>query len=748
MVSSVAKVAVSKATYWIDRPYDYAIPDSLADRIRPGVRVMVRFSRSDVLTEAVVLAVAKASSYEKLKPVLSIVDGPALTRKQIGLALYMREHCFCTVYDAVRVILPSGAFTGSDGKRKVKDAVREIAVLDLSPDEAKKQADKLRKKAPQQTKLLELLSDFIRLSTKDLLQYAGVSSREPLKALQQKGYVSFEYREVFRRPSVSEQEKRELPDLTDSQREVFSSLSGVVFNGAFSTSLLFGVTGSGKTVVYSHLIRECLKKEKSVLFLVPEIALTPQFIREFTSYFGDLVAILHSNLRTSERYDEWKRAASGEARLVIGTRSAVFAPVKDLGLIILDEEQEDSYKSEGSPRYDAREIARYRCREESCGLLLGSATPDLTTMYRAKNGDYNLFVLPDRYNTFALPEVQIVDMKDELLNGNSTDISSVLKEELEKNIGKGEQSLLFLNRRGANRSVTCVQCGYVYRCPRCSVSLTYHSRGERLICHYCGHTQKADKVCPSCGGTLNYTGSGTQSIETQLEEIFPEVPTIRLDADAVSQSGTHELILNRFVREKIPIMVGTQMIGKGHNFPDVTLSGVLSADQSLYAGDYRAAEKTFSLLTQVIGRSGRDSRKGRAVIQSFTPDNPVIRFAAEQDYMRFYDYEIEFRRVQRMPPFSDLFAVLSVGKDEKTVLRCAEQIRLMLESEVHEHPQMQVMGPSPLPVAKVNDRYRFAVYISGSSTPKLRTLISNTVIACCLNKAFRGVTVYADPNPI
>ena len=747
MGSSTAKIAVSKATYWIDRPYDYSIPDALADRIRPGVRVMVRFSRSERLMEGIVLAVTRESSVENCKPILSIVEGPVLDRKQIALALYMREHFFCTVYDAVRVLLPAGAFTGSDGRRKVKDAMREIAVLNGSADEARAKAETLQRRAPQQAKILEVLADFETLSGRELLLYSG-AQRSSLKTLEKKGLLSLEYREVYRRPALSPVAGKDLPELTEPQADVFAPLCSLLDKPEFSASLLYGVTGSGKTVVYSHLIRRCLDSGRSVIFLVPEIALTPQFIREFSSYFGSLVAILHSSLRDSERYDEWKRAASGEARLIIGTRSAVFTPVNDLGLIIIDEEHEDSYKSESSPRYDAREIARYRCREENCALLLGSATPDLVSMYRAGNGEDHLFTLPDRFNSFELPEVRIVDMKQELLSGNASDISSVLRDELTKNLEKGEQSLLFLNRRGTSRSVSCVNCGYVYRCPRCSVSLTYHGRGDRLICHYCGHTQKVGKTCPECGGPLNFTGSGTQSIETQLAEIFPDIRTLRLDADAVSQTGTHEAILNRFIEENTPVLIGTQMIGKGHNFPNVTLSAVLSADQSLYAGDYRAAEKTFSLLTQVIGRSGRAERKGRAVIQTFTPENPVIRFAASQDYLRFYNYEIEFRRIQEMPPFRNLIAVLSVGREEQTAFRCADHIRKMLESEAPGHPQMKIVGPAPLPVARVNEKYRFAVYITGTSTAKLRNLISNTIIACNLNKEFRDVSVYADPNPI
>lgn len=748
MYPRVARIAISKATYHIDRPYDYSIPADYAGRVLPGMRVLVEFSRYAVPVEGLVLALASSSRFDDLKPVIRILDErPVLSPKQLKLALYMREQYFCTIYDAVRTILPAGLFFDDSGKRKVKDAFREIAVLNVSREEAVSFSAKAQKIAPQQAHIMEVLADFGSLSSKDLLQYSG-ASRYSLVSLKNKGLLTFKNVEYFRRPSVGEEDRKKLPVLTLQQEDVFQNILKSVSNGQYFTSLLFGVTGSGKSCVYAHLIRHCLDDGKSVLFLVPEIALTPQFIREFSSYFGNEIAIIHSGLSAGERLDEWKRISSGSARLVIGTRSAVFAPVTDLGLIIIDEEQEDSYKSESTPRYSAREIAAYRCAEESCGLLLGSATPDVCTMYNAQKGKYSLLTLPERYNRLALPEVRIVDMKDELLAGNPGMISSALKDELAFNIEKSEQSLIFLNRRGTSRAVSCINCGFVYKCPRCSVSLAYHARGDRLICHYCGYSKRTDRTCPSCGGKLQQIGSGTQKIEDSLSELFPEAQVIRLDTDAVSQTGDREKILSRFVEEKIPILVGTQMIGKGHNFSNVTLSGVISADQSLYSGNYRAAEKTFSILTQVIGRSGRADKKGRAVIQTLTPDNPVIRFAARQDYLSYYEYELEFRRIQNMPPFCELIALVSVGKDEKTVIRCAEHIRACLAAETAPSNSVSVIGPSPLSVARINEKYRYAVYAACQESVKLNKLISNILIGCSLNKTFKGINVYADRNPL
>ena len=748
MSRTVAKIAVSAATYWLDRPYDYLIPPEFADKALPGMRVLVPFSRGNRRTEGIILAVGDQSSYEQqLKTVLVLLDEePVISDELIRLALFMRERFFCTVYDAVRAMLPAGLWFDETGRRRAKDKCQEMVRLALAPEEAEALRDAKRMRSPAQARILEELCAFECLPAHDLLLHTG-TKKPTLKALEKIGAVELYEREVYRRPQIHVGETQPLPVLTEEQERAFSGIDGLARSDRAGAALLFGVTGSGKTSVYIHLIDSQLRRSRSVILLVPEIALTPQMIETFSSHFGNEVAVLHSSLSVGERYDEWKRVKSGKARVVIGTRSAVFAPVSDLGLIIIDEEQEETYKSENTPRYHARDVAKYRCAKSNCLLLLGSATPDVVSMHAARTGRYAFFQLQSRYNERELPAVEIVDMKRELRRGNGGSISSLLREELQKNLERGEQSILFINRRGANRLISCGECGYVYRCPRCSVSLTYHSANGRLMCHYCGYSQKPDEDCPDCGGALKYIGVGTQMVEEEIRELFPETPVLRMDADTVAPVGSHEKLLDRFRNEKIPIMVGTQMVTKGLNFENVTLVGVISADQSLYAGNYRAGERTFSLITQVIGRSGRGSKPGRAVIQTFTPDNETIVQAARQDYFAFYASECELRKIQRTPPFSEILAVTVSGMNEEHVYRACRVIRQRLDSLLETNASAQVLGPAPLAVVKVNNRYRYRVMLYGGSNSGLRALLASVVMECCRDKRFADVSIFADNDP-
>lgn len=747
-MSGIAKIAVSAATYWVDRPYDYKIPDSLSAQVVPGVRVFVPFGRGNKRSEGVVLALAEHSGYEHLKPVELVLDEkPLLTDAQLKLVLWMRERFFCTVYDAVKAMLPAGLWYDSRGVRKVGDKSVKMAELSISTEEAIILAGQKKRRAPQQSELLKALCSVGRVSVKELCYFTG-ASKQSLNALERSGVVRYSEQEVYRRPGYKSGETRPLPELNAAQKEAFDGIYTLTQAGEARAALLFGVTGSGKTTIYIRLIAKQLEQGKSAIMLVPEIALTPQMLQTFSSHFGDDIAVLHSSLAIGERYDEWKRVKNGEARVVIGTRSAVFAPVSNLGIIIIDEEQEDTYKSENNPRYHARDVAKYLCAKAGATLLLGSATPDIESRYYARQGRYSYFALPGRYNERSLPRVEIVDMKRELRKGNGSDISALLHEELRKNIENGEQSILFLNRRGAGKHVTCIECGYTYRCGNCSVSLTYHSANKRMMCHYCGHSQRMEKECPDCGGKLNIVGTGTQRIEDRLHEIFPGVPILRMDTDTVIPAGSHEALLDRFRDERIPIMVGTQMVTKGLNFENVTLVGVISADQSLYAGDYRSGERTFSLITQVVGRSGRGERPGRAVIQTFTPQNQTILQAANQDYERFYSSEIELRRVQHSPPFVALYAITASGMEEAGVLRCCTAVRAILKERLDSEKDVMILGPAPLPVVKVNNRFRYRVMVSCPPEKKLRGLVSNIVIYCNTNKDFRGISVFADMNPL
>ena len=746
--ATVAKIAVCAATYWLDKPYDYLIPEALLGKVKPGVRVTVPFSRGNRRSEGIVLGVSDRSDFDKLKPIESVLDNdPVLTPSQIRLALWMHDRFFCTVYDAVKTILPAGFWFKSDGTRRINDKTSEMISLAVGAEEAFALSQAKRRKAPMQAELLALLCSVGRVSAQEALYFTG-ASRQSLKALVNAGLVQTDFEEIFRRPEIWTDDIQALPVLNSAQNAVYEGLNELLSESSAEAALLCGVTGSGKTSVYIHLIDDVLKAGKSAILLVPEISLTPQMIRTFSGYFGNQVAVLHSSLSLGERYDEWKRAKNGDARLVIGTRSAVFAPFENLGLIIIDEEQEESYKSENSPRYHARDIAKYRCAKTDSLLLLGSATPDIESRYAAETGKYKYFELNERYNEMQLPAVRIVDMKSELRRGNGGNISVRLQNELEENLVRGEQSILFINRRGANKLISCGECGHIYKCPNCSVSLTYHSSNRRLMCHYCGYSRKPDPFCPDCGGLLTFIGAGTQLIEEELKQLFPDAGVIRMDTDTVKAAGSHEALLEKFREEKIPIMVGTQMVTKGLNFENVTLIGVLSADQSLYCGDYRSGERTFSLITQVVGRSGRGKKPGRAVIQTFTPQNEIIRLAAAQDYDGFYRSEIQLRRLQHTPPFADIISITASGAEESAVLKCCSDIRRILAASVRSRPDVSILGPAPLAVVKVNNRYRYRVNLSCRADKEIRELVSAVLIKLNSSGKYKGVSIFADNNPL
>ena len=537
--------------------------------------------------------------------------------------------------------------------------------------------------------------------------------------------------------------------LNDDQQTCFEGLSRQMAQPEPGVALLYGVTGSGKTSVYIKLIQAALDGGRSAMLLVPEIALTPQLLGLLAAYFGEQVAVLHSNLSAAERYDQWKRVRQGNARVVVGTRSAVFAPC-DPGLIILDEEQEHSYKSENNPRYCAREVAIWRGAKEKALVLLGSATPSIETMYRAQSGLYRLYTLKNRFGGRKLPAVEIVDMRQELKMGNDLSLSIPLREAILDTWKAGKQTILLLNRRGNSRCLVCVDCRESPECPRCSVRLTYHSANHRLMCHYCGYSQPVPDRCPKCGGPIKTIGTGTQKVQQELAMLLPEMETIRMDADTVSAVNTHEKILDRFRKEKIPVLIGTQMVAKGLNLPDVTLVGVLDADLSLYTGGYRAGETTFNMLTQVVGRAGRGDAPGRAMIQTLVPEHQIIRLAARQDYDGFYALELGLRRVQNAPPFGDFTLITFIGEDEGAVMRGAvkmrDSIRTCLRQPEYAGEECTVLGPAPCPVPKINYHFRYRLTLHGKMTKNLRLLLAFLLRQFGRDGGNRGVSAFADIN--
>jgi len=654
--------------------------------------------------------------------------------------------------EAIHLLREKGVIVqDTSAARGIGDKTELVAELAVAPEEALAQMAAKRRRAPLQYQAIETLCAVGQVSAKELCYFTG-ASLSTLRTLERAGLVLLTKREVYRRQRDSGQRPiSEEPELNGEQEAVFRGLLALCGTERAEAALLYGVTGSGKTLVYIKLIGALLEQNKSAIVLVPEIALTPQLMDRFTAYFGDRVALLHSSLSAGERYDEWKRIRSGEARVVVGTRSAVFAPVSDLGAIILDEEQEPSYKSEQTPRYHARDVAKYRCAKAGALLLMGSATPTAETMYFAKSGQYHLFELPNRFNEKALPSVDIVDMKDELRRGNGTCISEKLKQELAVTFSRKEQAILFLNRRGANRMVACAECGEAPDCPRCSVKLTYHSANHRLMCHHCGHSQALPQHCPACGGVLTFIGAGTQKAEEELSRCFPDVEVLRMDADTVTATNNHEAILARFETERVPVLLGTQMVAKGLDFENVTLVGVLAADQLLYSEDYRAGERTFSLLTQVIGRAGRGNKAGRALIQTHTPGNDIILCAARQDYDAFYTQEIRMRALRRQPPFSDLLVVSASGVEETAVLRACMRLRdafeFALQSPEYSGIDYQLLGPAPAAVAKVNNRYRYRITLNIKNTKEVRRLAAHLLRQAMQDKLNRTVSFFADFDP-
>ncbi len=634
----------------------------------------------------------------------------------------------------------------------VSDKTLRMVSLAVEREEAMAAVEKKKASAPVRYAVVELLCTEGTLAASDICYYTGATSAT-LRGLEKAGIVRFSSEEVFRVPTYEAAQGAQPVVLNDEQRLAFEGLDALARAGEPKAALLYGVTASGKTQVYIRLIQETLKRGRTALLLVPEIALTPQMMARFTVCFGDTVAMLHSALRLTERYDQWKRIRRGEVRVVLGTRSAVFAPLENVGLIIMDEEQESTYISENPPRYHTRDVAQFRCAKNGALLLLGSATPTVETYHAVQEGRYQVFNLYRRYNQQSLPLVTIADMRRELRAGNESVLSAPLREELSANLARGEQSILFLNRRGSARMLLCGACGAVPECPRCSVPLTYHSANGRLMCHYCGFSRPAFDRCPDCGSPMRPVGTGTQRVEEELRQAFPDAGVLRMDMDTVGASHGHEKLLRRFVDEKIPILLGTQMVAKGLDFENVTLVGVLAADLSLYVDNYRAAERTFSLISQVVGRAGRGSKQGRAVIQTFTPENDVIRTAAAQDYEAFYRSEIRMRKLRRYPPFADLFTLTVSGVDEGQVLRACVALRdaLRLEAERREELRElspEVLGPAAAPVVKVNNRYRYRVYIAAKNTQELRRLVSEFLFAFHRHRENRGLEIFADCNDL
>ena len=808
----IGKIAVSAANFAIDKPYSYWIPQDMAlapgqrvmvpfgraNRRTEGIVLTVEPGSEDklkavesclddgpILTETqlrlaaflreryfctffdAIRVMLPAGLWFRTRLTVSLTEDRSWKDKSIrkeGAAelLELLENLGGTVQEeALRNLIPDEdslrevlsylrqkkwITCQTDFLRKTQDKSEKIATLAQSPEETMAYAASRPKSAAMQRQVLELLCSVGSAAVKDVCYFTGASTAT-VNRLEKLGYLTLSQRPVLRCREIRPAKLSGPLVLNEEQQACFEGLASQMAREEPGVALLYGVTGSGKTSVYIRLIQTCLEKGKSAMLLVPEIALTPQLLGILAAYFGTQVAVLHSSLSAAERYDQWKRVKSGDARVVVGTRSAVFAPCTP-GLLILDEEQEHSYKSESAPRYDAKEVAIWRGAKEKALVVLGSATPSIESMYRAKTGLYRLYTLRQRYNGRPLPEVEIVDMREELKLGNDTSLSIPLRQRILETRQAGKQTILLLNRRGNSRALVCIDCRQTPECPRCSVHLTYHSANSRLMCHYCGFSMAAPDRCPACGGPLKTIGTGTQKVQQELTALFPDMETSRMDADTVSAVNTHEKILEHFQKENVPVLLGTQMVAKGLNLPNVTLVGVLDGDLSLYSGGFRAGETTFNMLTQVVGRAGRGDSAGRAVIQTLQPEHQVIGLAAKQDYDGFYDLEIRLRQAQAAPPFGDFALVTFSGQEEGQVLRGAAVFRDSLNAWLRQVPEEKcsVLGPAPCVVPKVNYNYRYQLTLRCHMTRPLRQLLAALLRKFSQDKANRGVNAYIDVN--
>lgn len=741
------KVYLFDLPYHIDRPFDY----SCGDNVSCGSIVKVPFGKTDKLRLGVVAALSDTTDEgEKVKPVHSVVaDRFSMNEEMLGLCLFMKKYTLCTFGEAARCILPPGALA-----EHVNIKYKQTCHLKIGKEELSNlllASGRAGIRSEGQRRILEYLKDIGSADMELIRLQPGVSSAN-VKALVERGIIEISERESYRNPYSRYSlfaDKSEIV-LSRAQCEAYAKIEELYSDTKARAGLLFGVTGSGKTKVIMKAIDKTVADGKSVIMLVPEISLTPQTVSIFCKRYGDRVAVIHSSLSQGERIDAWRRIKGGEVDLVIGTRSAIFAPLDNIGMIVIDEEHEHTYKSESDPKYHARDIAAYRAGVHNALMLLASATPSLESFYKAKSGIYTLIPLRERYGGYRLPRAVVVDMREELKLGNTSPISKRLLDELVGVGGRAEQAIIFLNRRGYNTQISCRSCGEVLSCPRCSVSLTYHASGKsRLMCHLCGYSEPLPKTCPVCSAPeMSYLGFGTQKLEGELSKYIEGMNVMRMDADTTSGKLAYDKMLEDFRAGAADILIGTQMVAKGHDFPRVTLVGVALADTSLYLSDFRANERTFSLLTQVVGRAGRASDNGVAVIQTYSPKNETIRLACQQDYERFYDGEIAIRRELSYPPFCDMVQLTLTSDNEAELYSVSQKLKQSVVDKINGKYSDQpfvVFGPFEAQVYKINDKYRTRMIIKCKLNSKSREMLSELLSEFAV---VRGAVLSVDLNPL
>ncbi|MBR6502354.1 MAG: primosomal protein N' [Clostridia bacterium] len=801
MCRLVAEIVIDGAAGSFDKCYTYAIPESLISVARAGCRVTIPFGKGNIKKQGMILNVFESEVTDKTKEIYSVTDvEPVLNDEMIKMCKWLKERVFCTYFDAIHASLPTGlnyklnefyqVNTEFCGESLLSDDEKELYDFLLSSGEQPRKkieqqfenADDLLKSlvdkqaviktleptrqvgdltrrwvktntenAPQikltarQQEIYDLVEMSGSISVKELQYFTGVSS-SVINTLEKKGvFVTFEKQE-FRMPNIAVNNiKREEIVLTTEQQAAFDGMLKLSNEQNGDVALLYGVTGSGKTKVFLKLVDEVSQKGEGVIIMVPEIALTPQMIKIFSERYGNKVAVFHSAMSLGQRMDEWQRIKQGKALIAIGTRSAIFAPFEKLGLIIIDEEQEHTYKSEKSPRFHARDLARFRTAYHKSLLCLASATPSIESYTSAKMGNYKLFTLKERYGNATLPQVSLVDMKNELADGNSSNISRELALQIENALSNGKQAIILLNRRGHNTYVSCSKCGWVASCENCSVSLTYHSANNRLMCHYCGASHEKPSKCPECGSEFfHFSGAGTQKVEDELKLLFPTARILRLDADSTGARDSYANYLSAFANGEYDIMLGTQMVAKGLDFPRVTVVGVIGADRALNSEDYRGYERTFSLLTQVVGRAGRSGDSGIAVIQTNDTDNHIITLAQSQDYDAFYSEEIANRQLMIYPPYCDICMIYvqsyNANIAQDTLNEVFANIKTAVTGEYND-VKVIILGPTPASVPKVNNKYRYRIIIKTKNSLRFREMIRKATDVKLQRDTYIGVDI-------
>lgn len=723
----------------LDRSFQYRVPQELEDQIHMGMVVTIPFGNGNHERRGYVIGLASAPRFDpaKIKPLTGICSSEETTEeKLIALAAWMKERYGSTMAQALKTVLPV--------REKVKSKEKRYILLNIDKEEAAALADKFEKnRCRARARILRALCDTPKLDYTRAVKELGMTSAV-LKPLVEQGLIHIRQDEIYRIPVDGSSIPREqLSSLTEPQQNVLTQIQEEWKQESPRPVLIHGVTGSGKTQVYMKLIEQVIEQGKQVIVLIPEISLTYQTVRRFYGWFGEKISVLNSRLSMGERYDQFRRAKRGEIQIMVGPRSALFTPFSNLGLIIIDEEHEQTYKSETSPRYHAREVAVQRAAQESACVVLGSATPSLEAYSRAVSGEYLLVKLTSRFEERPLPEVSVVDLREELKVGNRSILSRKLKDSIEKRLRNGEQSILFLNRRGYAGFVSCRSCGEVLKCPHCDVALTEHNNGK-LLCHYCGYERPRVDQCPSCGSP--YIGgfkAGTQQIEQVLHKTFPKARVLRMDYDTTRNKGSYEKILSSFASHEADILVGTQMIVKGHDFPDVTLVGAVAADMSLNAADYRCAERTFQLLTQAVGRSGRGRKPGEAVIQTYHPEHYSIQAAATQNYEAFYQEEMSYRLLMDYPPAAHMLSILAAGEEEELLNQGMDYLGRFVE-RIGQKYKIHVIGPACASVGKINDVYHKVIYLKHQDEQALMDIKDKAEKYIEINSGFRKLYIQFD----